>query len=97
MTHASDTTVIDFQSYTTGPRYQHKSKIRFLFSHFGLNLRQRPISEEQATRFAKELKAMKYVECSALTQNGLKNVFDEAILVAIMPPENKPNRHCRLL
>lgn len=58
--------------------------------------RQRPISEEQATRFARELRAMKYVECSALTQNGLKNVFDEAILVAIAPPE-EPKPKCRFL
>lgn len=44
------------------------------------------ISVQQGERMAKEMKAVKYVECSALTQKGLKNVFDEAILCSLMPP-----------
>ncbi|KAK8761169.1 hypothetical protein V5799_027559 [Amblyomma americanum] len=59
--------------------------------------KQKPISNEQGEKLAKELKAVKYVECSALTQKGLKNVFDEAILAALEPPEPKPKRRCALL
>ena len=49
---------------------------------------------------AKEIAAEKYLECSALTQNGLKVVFEEAALAAMLSEikANKRNkRHCHLL
>ena len=59
--------------------------------------KQKPIAVESAEKLTRELKAVKYVECSALTQKGLKNVFDEAILAALEPPEQPKKRICSLL
>jgi cell division control protein 42 len=39
-----------------------------------------PVRKEDGERMAKELGAVKYVECSALTQFKLKDVFDEVVL-----------------
>ncbi|CAB4255014.1 similar to Saccharomyces cerevisiae YLR229C CDC42 Small rho-like GTPase, essential for establishment and maintenance of cell polarity [Maudiozyma barnettii] len=59
--------------------------------------RLRPITVEQGERLARDLKAVKYVECSALTQRGLKNVFDEAIVAALEPPVIKKSKKCTIL
>lgn len=48
-----------------------------------------PISKEHGDSMSKELGAVKYMECSALTQAGLKTVFDEAIRTVLNPPQMK--------
>jgi len=60
-------------------------------------VKQKPITVEAAEKLARELRAVKYVECSALTQKGLKNVFDEAILAALEPPEPVKKKKCTIL
>ena len=57
--------------------------------------KQTPITIEAAEMLAQELRAVKYVECSALTQKGLKNVFDEAS--AIIAASERVRKRCILL
>jgi len=60
--------------------------------------KQKPIQTAQGEKMALDLNAVTYVECSALRQKGLKNVFDEAILAALDPPNTKKGRKgCVLL
>jgi len=60
--------------------------------------KQKPVSVEMGEKLAKELNVVKYVECSARTQQGLKNVFDEAIVAALEPPPStKKAKKCIVL
>jgi len=52
--------------------------------------KQTPITYEQGLQMTTEIGAIKYMECSAYTQTGLKAVFDEAIRAVLSPP--KPNK-----
>ncbi|VDK48032.1 unnamed protein product [Anisakis simplex] len=57
-----------------------------------------PISYLQGLSMSKEIKAVKYLECSALSQKGLKQVFDEAIRAVLIPqPKPKRRRKCTIL
>merc|ERR1711988_783244 len=57
------------------------------------------VDEGAAAQMTKSIGAIKALECSALTQQGLKNVFDEAIRAAISPPgkPKKSSKGCQLL
>lgn len=57
-----------------------------------------PITTASALNMTKEINAVKYLECSALTQKGLKQVFDEAIRAVLCPRKApKKKKTCALL
>ncbi|XP_006825687.1 cdc42 homolog [Saccoglossus kowalevskii] len=55
----------------------------------------KPITFEQGVKAAQSVGAETYVECSALTQEGLKHVFDETVLT-VLNSRKKKRYHRRL-
>ena len=59
--------------------------------------KEKPVAKEMGDRLAKQIHAAKYMECSALTQVGLKDIFDEAILLALEPPKKPKKKSCTII
>lgn len=53
---------------------------------------QRPVTSAQGEAMRKKISAVSYKECSALTQAGLKDIFDEAIKVVLFPEQQKKKK-----
>ncbi|OQV23757.1 Ras-related C3 botulinum toxin substrate 2 [Hypsibius exemplaris] len=53
---------------------------------------QSPIRREQGIKLAHKIRAVRYLECSALTQKGLKHVFEEAVRSVLFPKEYRPKK-----
>jgi GTPase SAR1 family protein len=55
------------------------------------------VSQDAARERQKEIAAVSYMECSALTQEGLKNVFDEAIRASLTKRPTHKKKKCTIL
>ena len=51
--------------------------------------KQSPITQQQGEAMRKKIGAVCFKECSALTHEGLKDIFDEAIKVVLFPETKK--------
>jgi len=56
-----------------------------------------PTTLETANQLANQIGAVKSLQCSALTQEGLKVVFDEAIRAALYKAKPKKSSNCNIL
>lgn len=54
------------------------------------------VSTKDGIALAEKVRAYKYVECSALTQHGLKNVFDQALLCVLQERKINKKKQCIL-
>jgi len=76
--HAPDTPII-----LVGTKLDLRGKPEAIQSLKEAN--QEPITTEKGEGLAKKIGAKKYMECSALTQDGLAKVFEEAVKVILFP------------
>ncbi|MBN3284021.1 RHOG protein, partial [Polyodon spathula] len=58
---------------------------------------QTTISQQQGTTLARQIHAIKYLECSALNQDGIKEVFAEAVRAFLNPLPVTTKKPCVLL
>ena len=78
--------------------FQTKTKINVRFRNDKKELaklakdKQEPVTEEQARKMQRDIGALEYVECSAMTRENLKEVFDEAIKAILLAPEPEPKK-----
>ena len=56
--------------------------------------KQTPVRRHQAQELAEEIKAVKYLECSALSQKGLQTILQEAAIATLVLP-SPPDTHTR--
>ena len=55
------------------------------------------VTLKQGEDLAAKIGAVKYLECSALTQEGVKTIFDEAVLATLKPEPVKKKSPCTIL
>nr|ACI66161.1 Rho-related GTP-binding protein RhoG precursor [Salmo salar] len=58
---------------------------------------QMTITQQQGTALAKQIQAIKYLECSALNQDGIKEVFAEGVRAFLNPQPVATKKPCVLL
>lgn len=56
-----------------------------------------PVTHQQGAALARQIQAIRYMECSALNQEGIKEVFTEAVRAFLNPQPTVTKKPCVLL
>ncbi|XP_076850943.1 rho-related GTP-binding protein RhoG-like [Brachyhypopomus gauderio] len=56
-----------------------------------------PVTQQQGETMARQIRAVKYLECSALNQDGVSDIFVEAVRAFLNPRPMAPKKTCELL
>lgn len=68
-----------------------------LKSFFFLHFRKEPVKPEEGRDMANRINAFGYLECSAKTKDGVREVFEMATRAALQVKKNKKRKGCPLL
>lgn len=60
-------------------------------------MKQEPVKSDDGRAMAERIGAYAYLECSAKTKEGVREVFDSATRAALQRKKPRPHRPCRLL
>ncbi|KAJ1647650.1 GTP-binding protein Rho1 [Dispira simplex] len=60
-------------------------------------INQVPVKSEEGERVAQEIGAVKYLECSAKNNDGVREVFEQATRAALVAPKKRKSKLCKLL
>jgi Ras family protein A len=58
---------------------------------------QRPVTPEEGSAVAQQIGAVRYLECSAKTQEGVREVFEHATRAALMVKDREKKKKCIIL
>lgn len=58
---------------------------------------QTPVTQQQGKALAREIRAVNYFECSALNQDGVKEIFIQAVHAYLNPPPANQRKFCVIL
>ena len=58
---------------------------------------QSPVTHQQGVALSRQIHAARYLECSALNQDGIKDVFAEAVRAFLNPQPTAHKKSCVLL